>query len=135
MNTAEPLLIEPEVRHVGAKLLLAMLGVLWILLLLTGLRSDTNIAPDADALLFISCLYLLVLCWRVANTLAEAARCWASDAHRRSYGTHGAHLPCASQPAPGPCCALRRQSPRYCRPARITGRQQQRCCRLRSASG
>jgi len=74
MNTAEPLLIEPEVRHVGAKLLLAMLGVLWILLLLTGLRSDTNIAPDADALLFISCLYLLVLCWRVANTLAEAAQ-------------------------------------------------------------
>jgi len=74
MNATEPLLIEPEVRHVGAKLLLAMLGVLWILLLLTGLRSDTNIDTDADVLLFISCLYLLALCWRVANTLAEAVQ-------------------------------------------------------------
>src|SRR5471030_968484 len=74
MNATEPLLIEPEVRHVGTKLLLAMLGVLWILLLLTGLRSDTNIDTDADVLLFISCLYLLALCWRVANTLAEAVQ-------------------------------------------------------------
>src|SRR5471030_1817855 len=74
MNTAEPLRIEPELRHTTAKLLLAMLGLYWIVLLLADFRSHANIDFDIDVLLLLSCAYLLMLSSGAGNTLAQAVQ-------------------------------------------------------------
>lgn len=73
MNTAEPLTIEPEFRKTSAGVLLATLGLLWLVLVLTDLRSHANVNADVDVLLIVSCLYLLAIAWRVSSTLAQAA--------------------------------------------------------------
>lgn len=74
MNTAEPLIIEPSLRHNSAKLLLAILGLYWVVLLLTVFRSHANIDADIDLLLFFSCAYLLMMSSGAGKTLAQAAQ-------------------------------------------------------------
>ena len=74
MNTAEPLIIESELRHNWASLLLAMLGLYWLMLLLTDFRSPANIDFDIDLLLFFSCAYLLMISSNAGKTLAQAAQ-------------------------------------------------------------
>lgn len=74
MNAAKALTIEPQLRHHWASLLLAMLGLYWVVLLLTDFRSHTNIDKDIDLLLFLSCAYLLMLSRGAGSTLAQAAQ-------------------------------------------------------------
>jgi len=74
MKTTAPLTIEPERRHKLASMLLAMLGLYWLVLVLTDFRSRTNIDFDIDLLLFFSCAYLLMLSSGAGNTLAQAAQ-------------------------------------------------------------
>src|SRR5471030_521970 len=104
MNTAEPLRFEPELRHTTAKLLLAMLGLYWIVLLLADFRSHANIDFDIDVLLLLSCAYLLMLSSGAGNTLAQAVQILGQRRTPTALWHQWSRWRRVYQHVRGPCC-------------------------------